>query len=511
MKKLMFTLAAVSCAGLAQADDGTFMNAAGGAWSDKNNWKDGVIASGAGAIATISAELAGNATIVLPEEGLTIGSLVVENTSSSTSSAKWILSGGSMTFDKGEADGAASVVDVKANAQLQSATVTDLNDVAKKGAGVWTMTVDGAFKDNSVVVQDGKLAYSGLTFRDARITLDKSAGLSPTVELSGAENKSNGPYITVKAGTGRVTLRSDGWGKVTQHRISFADFFDFDVESGTLTACGNGYLKGTGETCGFRKVGSGLLQFGTSPDFSGSLVLSQGTISQGDNYIGDKVVAVTIGDADSEGKDLKWQFSKKSNLPSEKVSFHVTEFGRSATFDWSGNKASGVAAKCPFVLDRTVNINANVNSGVQNTFAGVFSGVGGINFGGNGVDRTLALTGANTYQGGTSINKVTVKVGTTSALGTGDVSIGATGKLAYDADGIDAIADAAVVRVTTGGVIDFGTHAVTEKVQELIVDGAKQAAGIWGAVGSGATHEADWITGSGFLKVAGMGFTVSVR
>ena len=71
MKKLMFTLAAVSCAGLAQADDGTFMNAAGGAWSDKNNWKDGVIASGAGAIATISAELAGNATIVLPEEGLT--------------------------------------------------------------------------------------------------------------------------------------------------------------------------------------------------------------------------------------------------------------------------------------------------------------------------------------------------------------------------------------------------------------------------------------------------------
>ena len=123
MKKLMFTLAAVSCAGLAQADDGTFMNAAGGAWSDKNNWKDGVIASGAGAIATISAELAGNATIVLPEEGLTIGSLVVENTSSSTSSAKWILSGGSMTFDKGEADGAASVVDVKANAQLQSATV----------------------------------------------------------------------------------------------------------------------------------------------------------------------------------------------------------------------------------------------------------------------------------------------------------------------------------------------------------------------------------------------------
>ena len=189
MKKLMFTLAAVSCAGLAQADDGTFMNAAGGAWSDKNNWKDGVIASGAGAIATISAELAGNATIVLPEEGLTIGSLVVENTSSSTSSAKWILSGGSMTFDKGEADGAASVVDVKANAQLQSATVTDLNDVAKKGPGIWTMTVDGAFKANSVVVQDGKLAYSGLTFRDARITLDKSAGLSPTVELSGIENK----------------------------------------------------------------------------------------------------------------------------------------------------------------------------------------------------------------------------------------------------------------------------------------------------------------------------------
>ena len=104
-----------------------------------------------------------------------------------------------------------------------------------------------------------------------------------------------------------------------------------------------------------------------------------------------------------------------------------------------------------------------------------------------------------------------MKVGTTSALGTGDVSIGATGKLAYDAVRIYAIADSSVIILKTKKEINFSTHTMTEKVQELIVDGEKQAAGIWGAVGSGATNEADWITGSGFLKVAGMGFTVSVR
>lgn len=508
MKKLMFTLATATIVGLAQADDGTFTNAAGGNWSDEANWANGVIASGAGAQAKFSAELTNNVSVALPsEDGATIGSLAVENTSADEAMRTWTLTG-ALTLDKGET--AASLVKVGANATLTTYNLGDVNDVIKTGVGRWNLQPSVLmFQQNSLIVRDGICHLANAGYGNAKFVLDPVEGCHPVLSIGSAEMKNNPPSITVKAGPGSPSIWAEPYGKNYTSSLKLERMVEFKTltnQSGTFFGGG---ISGTG---GIRKTGSGTLAFGAGPSIEGEIILSQGGISGGSSWWNnDKAIAVTIGDKDSEtSSPLTWSFSEKGSLPGAKTTFHVAEYGGPVTFQWAKNQTGGTA-NAPFTLDRDVTFNANVNANCGNTFAGIISGKGGITFTGNGTDRFFRLTGANTYKGGTSINKVTVKVGTTSALGTGDVSIGATGKLAYDADGIDAIADAAVVRVTTGGVIDFGTHAVTEKVLMLTLDGVKQKAGIWGAVGSGATHEADWITGSGFLKVAGLGFTVSVR
>jgi hypothetical protein len=251
--------------------------------------------------------------------------------------------------------------------------------------------------------------------------------------------------------------------------------------------------------------------FGSAPTFTGDIVISEGVVSCGSCFWNTSAnIAVTIGDEfSSPSSALRWSFSEKGSLPQASTSFHVTQYGGPVTFSWSKNQTGSTCAS-NFQLDRDVTFNANFNSGA-NTFAGVFSGTGGIAFTGTANTRIFVLTGANTYAGGTSIDSVSVKVGGESALGTGDVSVGSTGIITYNAKLESAINDKAKLRVATGAVIDFGSYAVSEKVGALYLDGTMQSSGVWGAIGSGCEHEAAFITGSGVIRVGGPGFCIIIR
>lgn len=88
----------------------------------------------------------------------------------------------------------------------------------------------------------------------------------------------------------------------------------------------------------------------------------------------------------------------------------------------------------------------------------------------------LTLSGANTYTGDTTVNAGTLSLSN-----------------AY-------LADASDVILTTGAVLDL-TTATTDTIDELILDGSPQVAGVYGAVGSGAQFERSYITGTGTLTV----------
>lgn len=112
----------------------------------------------------------------------------------------------------------------------------------------------------------------------------------------------------------------------------------------------------------------------------------------------------------------------------------------------------------------------------------------------------VALTGANSYKGGTYIRAgATLKGAASGALGTGDVSVAAKAKLELDNN--TTIADTADLLLITSASV-FLNFTGTENIAGLSLDGVSLTTGTWGATGSGATHINDAIfSGAGVLNV----------
>ena len=138
------------------------------------------------------------------------------------------------------------------------------------------------------------------------------------------------------------------------------------------------------------------------------------------------------------------------------------------------------------------------------------------------VERTLTLTGENTGNNtmapvisdsaGFPLEPgVAVAPGVVSLQKTGVGKWILTGNNTYSGDtmieeGILSITnayldDASAVYLTAGAVFDLG-FAGSDTIGSLFFDGIEQGAGTYGAVGSGATYQSSYFTGSGILNVA---------
>ncbi len=90
---------------------------------------------------------------------------------------------------------------------------------------------------------------------------------------------------------------------------------------------------------------------------------------------------------------------------------------------------------------------------------------------------TLALTGANTYSGDTTVEA-------------GELSLASA-----------FLADAADVFLSTGAVLELSFAGGPDVIDSLFLDGVSQVVGTWGAVGSAAQFTSPLITGTGLLQV----------
>jgi len=115
---------------------------------------------------------------------------------------------------------------------------------------------------------------------------------------------------------------------------------------------------------------------------------------------------------------------------------------------------------------------ANVTLAANSTFTGGLTKKGSGN---------LILSGTNTYRGDTLVQNGTLSLSPTVPGG-------------YLADGAD-------VMLSTGTTLALHTSATTDTIRSLYIHGVLQAAGVWGAIGSGAVHVSALITGTGFLNV----------
>jgi len=124
-----------------------------------------------------------------------------------------------------------------------------------------------------------------------------------------------------------------------------------------------------------------------------------------------------------------------------------------------------------------------VNQSTSTTYAGVLGGAGSnennlaLTKAGSG---TLALTGASTYTGNTTVN------GGTLSLGNGTANTG--------------LANGADVSVASGATLNLN-YTGTDIIDELVINGVAKAPGIWGSASSGAPNTDPQLTGSGTLTV----------
>ena len=150
----------------------------------------------------------------------------------------------------------------------------------------------------------------------------------------------------------------------------------------------------------------------------------------------------------------------------------------------------------------TVQIDRDISIGNGLTIGGVISGVGAVQVG-NSTGYTTRFSGANTYEGGTTIAGGKLTVLSSGKLGSGPVTVSAGATL--DLDNGAAISDAAALTLNVGtstfGIVDLAS-GVTESVGTLAINGSLQYAGTYGATGSGAKFIDDnHFVGTGMLVV----------
>jgi autotransporter-associated beta strand protein len=90
------------------------------------------------------------------------------------------------------------------------------------------------------------------------------------------------------------------------------------------------------------------------------------------------------------------------------------------------NSSNAVSINVPVMLSNNLTVSGSGNL----TLGGALGGTGGLTMAGTG---TLTLSASNNYSGGTSVQSGTVSVGADANLGTGNVTGGPTGTLAFTA------------------------------------------------------------------------------
>ena len=395
------------------------------------------------------------------------------------------------------------------------------------GVGAWTASITGTVATPSILIKDA----GAKTIAGGTITI--GGGAINTVAIG------NGDVLTISsvlAGTGGLSINANGdltvTGDIRLGHWGGGEVNVYNISGGSLNQPDT-VTAPTNETqanlfIGIDGIGA-LNISGTGVVNTSSLVVNGrgGSTSDTLNLTGGRL---NIG---------KWGIR---NPGTAIVNLGGGVLGASA--DWTSTTPMALTGTGGNV---TVNTLDSVDSVTARTISltGVLSGAGGLTKTGAG---NLVITGANTYSGATNINAGTLQVGnagTSGSLGNGNVVnngslvvdrnnaltvanvISGTGSFTQDGAGTttlggtntysgNTIVKEGVLVIDGDSLLDNGTLVVdggkvevtnNETVTELLFGAVSQAAGTYGATGSGATNIDDTrFQGTGIVTVTGAGY-----
>ena len=263
-----------------QAQSGTWISASDGNWTNTTNWKDGIIADGAGNTATFVTNLTADRTITLGTTTRTIGHLAFTNlnatariwTVSSSSGTQWL------TYDAGGSGTGTSQVDVAALTTFNSGFFRGSNTVCKTGPGTWSLATTNSSFSSPLVVAEGTLSLLQVdAAKSIPIRLD-SADKNSTLSIGSPSDGATfamGSLQVLNSGTGLVTLAKPTGGTRSVLPVSPVINKAIDIYVGQGNFQLSGSISGEGSV---RKTGSGGLYYFTTMSYTGGTTIRQGYI-----------------------------------------------------------------------------------------------------------------------------------------------------------------------------------------------------------------------------------------
>ena len=358
----------------------------------------------------------------------------------------------------------------------------------------------GATTVSAGVLQIGDGVTTNGSIPDRQVSL---AGANTTLRFAnpGAmmfNSLISGTGDLIKTGAGTLTLGASnsfvngttisGGILAISSDASLGAAYDGTVSGATVTRVGSGYLSGgtyTSWAPTFSAPPSGATATGTATsafilNSSGQLFKVTG-LTGGSGYVAPPTV--TVGGSGTGGAI---QAYVKGLLTLDGGTLQTT--------------AGISSARAVYITSNNGAVDTN---GFDSTFSGIVNGPGGLTKAGAG---TLALSGSNTYSGGTTIGNGTVRVGNASALGTGGLTVNG-GTLDLNGNSLS------VTNLSGAGGRVTSTGSGTSTLTATVASGTSGYAGdIINGTGAVALEKqgAGTLALSGSLKIAALNATDGV-
>ncbi|MDQ6913303.1 MAG: PEP-CTERM sorting domain-containing protein [Verrucomicrobiota bacterium] len=374
-------------------------------------------------------------------------------------------------------------------------------------AGNWSLASNWL---NSIIA-DGAGSTANFTFNitaNRTVTIDTASRTLGVVNIGDADNTHNytiagGSLIfdnTPNSAHAQLNALSTSHGDTISAPVTLNSILDITNSSASILLL-SGVVTGTN---GMNiNAGTGIVRFtgNNAATYSGGTNINAGSVTMGTSGNGLGTNTVNLGA--TGGSSVSLTTTAALTVPNAIV---VAALGGGNTATLGSSSAAGSGGtnySGTITLNGTAQLtSASTGTGTV-TFSNAISGAGGLVKVGTG-PVTLSGTG-NSFAGGTLINVGTLIVTKDGGLGTGNVSLTASGVTLTLQSGAtnDYINDNASISIVNGATANLNyASASTDIVNGIILNGVAQTVqGTYGSSTSGAMFQSAFFSGTGTLTL----------